>query len=269
MERPDHLIGRVIDGAFDPRRSDSENAECIRDALSQFEPPGDRDQDQALTFSMMDAIARRRGSVVEQAIGGASPGPDARGPAPVPSSSSPTEVRGQDGLAGWAGLSFGDALIMAVAEKQREHALSLAYGGDFAEAKRFLISSIDKFRVFGDTYGLYAAIWELGVVFALQGEAQVSSGRPDLAADAYTRAKELVQESLRLRYQAGVGVADEVRVNIANLAAATWRAAATLWPDDRETASWLYREALDTAGESGDTELVQEMQEKLRSYGIA
>jgi hypothetical protein len=268
MGQLDDIIGGVVDGAFDPRRSDSENMGRIRDALSQFGSPGGRDQDQVLALRVMDEIKRRRGSVPEQALRTASADPDPGGPAGYPP---PDRQRGAAGPAGGGGggASLGDWLILLVAEKQREHAHILIQNEDLGAAERLLVSSIETFRAHGDTPGVFMTLCDLGVVAMLQGRSLASSGRPDLAADTYARAKHLFLESLRLRYLSGPDEAtDGIRINLGNLATNMYYAAEMLWANDQGTATWLFREALVAARETRNAEFVLEIQNGLLSYGI-
>jgi hypothetical protein len=266
MGQPDDAIRGVVDSVFDPRRSASENMGRIRDALSQFGSPDGRDQEQVLAFRVTDEIKRRRGSVLEQALQTASADVDPRGPVRYPL---PDQQRGAVDPAHGAGRSLDNGLSLLVAEQQREHAVILTRNRDLGEAERLLVSSSETFRAHGDTVGLFMTLADLGIVAMLQGYSLASSGRPDLSADTYARAKHLFLESLRLRYLSG---RDEttyiIRFNLGELAKSMYDAAERLWADDSGMASWLFREALEVARETRDAELVQELQEGLLSYGI-
>jgi len=57
---PNHLIDDAVSHASDPGRSESENLARMKDHVSQFTGPLDRDQDTRLEMDLSDEMARRR-----------------------------------------------------------------------------------------------------------------------------------------------------------------------------------------------------------------
>jgi len=57
---PNHLIDDAVSHAYNPGRTDSENLAGMKDYLSQFTGPLDRERDTRLEMDLSDEMARRR-----------------------------------------------------------------------------------------------------------------------------------------------------------------------------------------------------------------
>ena len=267
-------VESVIDQVFNASLPDSENAARVRDALSLYGLPDGRDQDQALTYSIENGIARRRGTVIEQALNWAASGQGTCDASPVPAADDGTanSSAADSNTSPAAGAGDGTAQILATAMELVDAACAIrTQDGDLAEAERYLLRSIEIFGLYGDRglVGLIAAKFELAMVYGNWGYALASSGRPDLAVDLYIRAKELSLENLRLRDQAGAShLSGPVQTHLVQVAVNMCHAAEALWPADRITASRLFRETLEMATATGNADFIQQTQDRLRPYGF-
>src|SRR5580658_1193651 len=217
----DSMIDNVVDQVFNSMRTDSENADIIRDRLSQFGWPTDRDQDQALTYCITDAVARRRGSVIEQALrvaGATDPVQDGAPSWSAELSEEYTRARPAPPV-GNTRWSPSEEVFLRIAEEGRIYSRTMAECGYYTSAAKLLESSIQTFRAFGDSYGVFAAVSELGTVYGLLGYDQASSGQPDLAFASFMQAKAYFFESMQLRFEAvAVDRMDIIRQNMMELA---------------------------------------------------
>ena len=145
----------------------------------------------------------------------------------------------------------------------------MAECGYYTSAAKLLESSIQTFRAFGDSYGVFAAVSELGTVYGLLGYDQASSGQPDLAFASFMQAKAYFFESMQLRFEAvAVDRMNIIRQNMMELAKSMLIAGEALWSTDSAMASRFFQEVLEIARQYGATEFLHEIQDRLRPYGF-